>query len=83
VFSTDNKVDFVRRARDAGYFVRVFFVSTADPRINAARITDRVMEGGHSVPIDKIVSRYERSMVNLAAAVEDLPRHPLFVDATA
>lgn len=70
VFSTKEKVDFVRRAHDAGYFVRVFFVSTSDPRINASRITERVIKGGHTVPIDKIVSRYQRSMVNLVAAIE-------------
>lgn len=37
VFSADDKLDFVARAKSAGYFVRVFFVGTGDPRINAAR----------------------------------------------
>jgi predicted ABC-type ATPase len=27
------------------------------------------MNGGHTVPIEKIVSRYDKSMVNLAAAI--------------
>jgi predicted ABC-type ATPase len=69
VFSADEKVDFLGRARDAGYFIRVFFVSTTDPRINAARVAGRVMSGGHTVPIEKILSRYERSMANLTAAI--------------
>ena len=69
VFSTPGKVDFVDRARQAGYFVRVFFVGTSDPRINAARVAGRVIAGGHTVPIEKIVSRYVRSMANLAAAI--------------
>lgn len=69
VFSAPDKVDFVERAKDAGYFVRVFFIGTTDPRINAARVAGRVMEGGHSVPIEKIVSRYSRSMANLSAAI--------------
>jgi len=69
VFSADEKVDFLATARDAGYFIRVFFVSTSDPRINAARVAGRVMSGGHTVPIEKILSRYERSMANLAAAI--------------
>lgn len=69
VFSADDKVDFLVRARDDGYFIRVFFVSTSDPRINAARVAGRVMNGGHTVPIEKILSRYERSMANLAAAI--------------
>jgi predicted ABC-type ATPase len=70
VFSTDDKLDFVTRAKAAGYFVRVFFVGTTDPRINAARIAGRVMAGGHTVPIEKIISRYGRSMANLAGAIE-------------
>lgn len=69
VFSTAEKVEFVRRAREAGYFVRVFFVGTQDPRINAARIAGRVMQGGHTVPIDKIVGRYAKSIANLSAAI--------------
>jgi predicted ABC-type ATPase len=69
VFSTIDKLDFVRRARERGYFVRVFFVGTSDPRINAARVAGRVMEGGHSVPIDKIVSRYVKSNANLTVAL--------------
>lgn len=68
VFSTQEKVDFLVRARAAGYFIRVFFVGTADPRINASRVANRVIAGGHTVPIEKIVSRYERSMANLSAA---------------
>ncbi len=70
VFSTDDKLDFVARARAAGYFVRVFFIGTSDPRINAARIAGRVMAGGHTVPIEKIISRFGRSMANLAGAID-------------
>jgi predicted ABC-type ATPase len=69
VFSTREKVDFLRRAREAGYFVRVFFIGTRDPRINAARIAGRVLQGGHAVPIEKIVSRYARSIANLSGAI--------------
>lgn len=69
VFSTANKVDFLLRAKERGYFVRFFFISTVDPRINAARVTGRVMAGGHTVPIEKIISRYTRSMANLSTAI--------------
>ncbi len=74
VFSTTEKLEFLNRAQAAGYFVRVFFVGTSDPRINAARVADRVIRGGHSVPIDKIVSRYERSMLNLSLAIRTVDR---------
>lgn len=68
VLSTSAKVDFIARAKERGYFVRLFFIGTSDPRINAARIAGRFMDGGHSVPIDKIVSRFARSMANLSVA---------------
>lgn len=73
VLSTDSKVDFIRRAHEAGYFIRIFFVSTAHPAINAARIAQRVMEGGHDVPISKIISRYQKSILNCkrVAAISD------------
>ena len=69
VLSSDEKIEFLERARRAGYFVRVFFIGTADPRINAARVAGRVIRGGHTVPIEKIVSRYGRSLANLRAAI--------------
>ena len=69
VLSAPDKIDFIQRAKDAGYFVRVFFVGTRDPRINAARVAGRVMQGGHTVPIDKIVTRFAGSMANLARTI--------------
>ncbi len=68
VMSVENKVNFIRRAKEAGFFVRLFFVSTSSPRINASRIARRVMEGGHDVPITKIISRYSRSILNCVTA---------------
>lgn len=64
--SAPDKLDFIRRAKRAGYFVRVFFISTVNPTINASRITRRVMKGGHDVPIPKIISRYVKSIANCA-----------------
>ncbi len=66
VFSAPDKVDFLRQAQRRGYFIRVFFVATSDPAINASRVARRVMQGGHDVPIGKIISRYFRSIANCA-----------------
>lgn len=73
VFSADDKLDFIRRAKLAGFFIRLFFVCTASPMINAARIAGRVMKGGHDVPIAKIISRYQKSIINckIATAIAD------------
>jgi predicted ABC-type ATPase len=64
VLSVKDKIDYIIRAHEAGFFIRVFFVSTSMPSINAARIAKRVMEGGHDVPITKIISRYKKSIAN-------------------
>ena len=64
VFSAQDKIDFVIRAKQAGFFIRIFFISTSNPAINASRIAKRVMEGGHDVPITKIISRYNKSIQN-------------------
>jgi len=42
----------------------LFFVCTSSPVINAARVASRVMKGGHDVPIHKIISRYNKSIIN-------------------
>jgi predicted ABC-type ATPase len=70
VFSSIEKLDFLQKAKDEGYFTRLFFISTSHPSINAARITNRVLEGGHDVPITKIISRYSKSIINCAAAAK-------------
>lgn len=75
VLSSDGKVDFLKRAKVEGYFIRIFFICTETPSINAARIAKRVMEGGHDVPIQKIISRYLKAITNAT-------RVALFADRT-
>jgi predicted ABC-type ATPase len=64
VLSAKEKIDFLEKAKLQGYFIRIFFVGTDNPSINAARITKRVMDGGHDVPISKVISRYSKSIAN-------------------
>jgi predicted ABC-type ATPase len=66
VLSAPDKVEFIERAKARGFFIRVFFVGTDHPLINAARIARRVMEGGHDVPIQKIIGRYAKSTFRIA-----------------
>ena len=64
VLSANDKLDYIRRAHEAGFFIRFFFVATNHPSINASRIARRVMKGGHDVPITKVISRYYKSILN-------------------
>lgn len=54
--------NFFVEAKEAGFDLRFFFVTTSDPEINVARVLNRVALGGHGVPADKIRSRYEKVM---------------------
>ncbi|OIR25655.1 zeta toxin family protein [Bathymodiolus thermophilus thioautotrophic gill symbiont] len=74
VFSTDEKIKFVKKALEAGFFIRFFFIATEDPEINASRIASRIMKGGHNVPLDKIISRYYKSIVNCARVINLVDR---------
>lgn len=38
-----------------GYFIRCFYILTADPMINVFRVRARVKTGGHDVPENKII----------------------------
>lgn len=74
VLSAQDKISYIKRAKQEGFFIRLFFVGTENPSINAARVAKRVMKGGHSVPIDKIISRYYKSISNCVSVVSFVDR---------
>lgn len=53
---------FFVEAKDRGFELRLFFVTTSDPEINVARVANRVAMGGHDVASEAIRSRYHRVM---------------------
>ena len=66
VLSTSRNVELLRNAKKAGYWIEVVFVLTVDAEINVSRVEDRVRNGGHDVPVEKIRSRYKKSLANLS-----------------
>ncbi|MBL8020712.1 MAG: zeta toxin family protein [Leptospirales bacterium] len=68
VFSHESKIEFLQKAKTAGYRVYLYFVGTEDPLINIARVAERVRIGGHDVHKDKIMDRYVRGMNLLHSA---------------
>lgn len=74
VFSSDEKLDFIIKAKEAGFFIRFFYVCTSDPTINVTRIAQRYINGGHEVPISKVISRYYKSLLNAAKAIAIVDR---------
>jgi len=74
VFSSAEKLEFLQKAKSAGFFIRLFYVCTSTPTINAARIAQRYLNGGHEVPISKVISRYYKSLQNAAKAIAIVDR---------
>ena len=68
--SFPDKLEFLRKAQLKGYRTYLYYVATDDPDINISRVRNRVQLGGHSVPEDKIVNRYYRSLDFLMEAVQ-------------
>lgn len=62
VFSHPSKIDFVANAKTLGYEIVLVFIHLCDPALNQARIAQRVSEGGHHVPDDKVISRIPRAL---------------------
>lgn len=69
VLSTERNLELLKQAKEQGYEIHAVFVLTCDPDINKRRVKARVKAGGHDVPEEKIISRYERSLLNLAKLV--------------
>ncbi|MDE3185670.1 MAG: zeta toxin family protein [Bacteroidota bacterium] len=62
VFSHPSKLEIMKEAKEKGYKVYLYFVSTESPEINKLRVRSRKDQGGHDVPTDLIESRYYRSL---------------------
>lgn len=78
VMSSPDKVSLLLDARTQGYRTYLYYIATEDPSINVARVRNRVKMGGHSVPTDKIVTRYARSLSLLHEAIEHTSRAYIF-----
>jgi predicted ABC-type ATPase len=66
VLSSDKYRRLIHVARSHDMVFRLVYVTTETSRVNVGRVAMRVEEGGHDVPEDRIHSRWERSMNNLA-----------------
>jgi hypothetical protein len=69
VFSHDSKIDFLARAKANGYTIILVYIHLFDSRLNEARVKQRISEGGHRVPIDKIHSRIPRTLQHIKTAL--------------
>lgn len=70
----DSKADDIRQMQQAGYFVVLLFVGLTSPQLSIARVLTRKQQGGHDVPLDKLIERFPRTQAAIghAASIADL-----------
>lgn len=69
VFSHPSKIDFIATAKTMGYETILVYIHLATAELNEARVQQRVSEGGHYVPSEKIHTRLPRTMRHIATAI--------------
>ena len=67
------KLGLFTRAVALGYTVVLLYIGVSGPERCDERVAMRVSQGGHDVPVDRLISRYPRTLANLRAAFPVLP----------
>ena len=73
-----DKVAQLRGIAEQGYEVVMIFIQIADPQVSIERVSMKVSQGGHDVPDEKLLSRFDRTRANFLRAIEQLPHVILF-----
>ena len=61
----------IRRWREFGYHVTLFFLSLPNPQMAIERVAERVRQGGHDVPSDIIRRRFVAGLRNFEQVYRD------------
>ena len=69
VFSHKSKLALIQHAQAQGFFVLLLVVALDQPERLLARVSQRVLEGGHNVSAQRILARYPRTIALLTQAV--------------
>ena len=69
MFSHPSKLALIEDAQRHGFTVALHIVALDDATHLLDRVAQRVREGGHPVPPERILARYPRTLANLAQAV--------------
>ncbi len=70
----ESKADDIRQMQQAGYFVVLLFVGLTSPQLSVARVLTRKQQGGHGVPLDRLLDRFPRTQAAIghAAPIADM-----------
>jgi predicted ABC-type ATPase len=73
----------MREAKSHGWLIVLMYIGIDNPNMNVLRVADRVKLGGHDVPRQDILRRYERSLANLNKAAKIVDRLILYDNSTS
>ena len=62
VFSHPSKIDFLATAKAFNYEIILVYIHLKNAELNQARVAQRVMQGGHGVPTEKVIARIPRTL---------------------
>jgi predicted ABC-type ATPase len=65
-------VNLFKSLKAKGYKIHLFFLWIPDTDLAISRIKDRVAHGGHNVPIEDVLRRFERSIRNFLRLYQPL-----------
>jgi predicted ABC-type ATPase len=82
VFSHPSKLELLETANAAGYLITLHVVLVPE-ELAVARVAERVRQGGHTVPEDKVRTRYRRLWGHVARAIETVEEAHVYDNSRA
>lgn len=58
-----------RKARESGYYIRLYYIGLDSAEESVRRIANRVARGGHDIPAELVERRFRERWANLAAVL--------------
>ena len=68
----------IRQAKEAGYYVRLFYVGISSAKEALRRIENRVNKGGHNIPEEDVLRRFNERNEALAKVLDYVDEAVLF-----
>ena len=78
--STRSYVQFIREAKEKGYFITLVYFWLNSPELALERVKARVTFGGHNIPEDVIYRRYWTGKSNLSRLYIPICDYWLIID---
>ena len=66
--SIESKIDDILKLQDSDYFVLLVFVGLSNAQLSVARVSSRHANGGHDVPVTKLIERFPRTQLAIREA---------------